>query len=232
MKTAVVTGASRGIGQKTAFLLAENGWQVVGGECRHSGTPQSGISYVQADLSKPQEAARFIQDATRILGHIDLLVNCAGISESRLFTDITDEEWDRMIATNLSSVFYTCRAALPGMIHRKTGKIINIASMWGETGASCEVHYSAAKAGVIGLTKALAKEVAPSGILVNALSPGAVDTDMMRVYSKEDIAALCDEIPLGRMGTAEEIARWILFLAESNSYATGQVFSINGGILI
>ena len=166
-------------------------------------------------------------------GEIDLLVNNAGIAQQKLFTDITDSDWDKMIGTDLSGTFYACREALPYMIRQKSGKIINVSSMWGQTGASCEVHYSAAKAGVIGLTKALAKEVGPSGIMVNCVCPGVVDTDMMSSFSKEDVDALTEEIPLGRIASADDIARVISFLASDDAdYITGQIIPVNGGFVI
>ena len=230
-KTALVTGASRGIGQAIARKLADNGYMVVGGYHKTSPTPYVGIAFVQADVSTADGAKALSEAALQTLGHIDLLVNNAGIAQTKLFTDITDADWNTMMRTNLDSVFYLCRAVLPSMIARKSGKIINIASMWGEVGGSCEVHYSAAKAGVIGLTHALAKEVAPSGICVNAVSPGAIDTDMMKGYSEEDMAGITAEIPLERLGTPEDVANAVLFLS-GNDYITGEVVRVNGGLII
>ena len=163
----------------------------------------------------------------------DVLICNAGIGRQKLFTDISDEDFDRMIGVNLKGVFYCCRRALPYMIRNKWGRIINITSMWGETGGSCEVDYSAAKAGVIGLTKALAKEVGPSAITVNAVSPGVIETDMNRAFTQEDMAALADETPLCRIGRPEEVAAAAVFLAgEEASFITGQVLGVNGGIVI
>ena len=230
-KTALVTGASRGIGEAIARKLADCGYTVVGGYWSTVPKPYPGITFVKADISMSKGAKELAEKAIAILGHIDLLVNDAGIAQTKLFTDITDEEWEKMVNTNLSSVFYLCRSVLPGMISRKSGKIINIASMWGEVGASCEVHYSAAKAGVIGLTRALAKEVAPSGICVNAVSPGAIETDMMKEYSEEDMEEIKADIPLGRLGLPKEVANAVLYLAESE-YITGEVLRINGGMVI
>ncbi len=150
-----------------------------------------------------------------------------------LFTDITDEKWADMLSVHLTGAFYMTRAVLPDMLHQKYGRIVNIASMWGETGGSCEVHYSAAKAGLIGMTKALAKELAPSGITVNAVSPGAVDTDMMRRMGADVCRAVAEETPTERLGTPEEIAAAVLFLAGENAgYITGQTLSVNGGAVI
>ena len=155
------------------------------------------------------------------------------IAQQKLFTDITPEEWQRMLDVNLTGAFNLCQLALPGMIRRKAGRILTVSSMWGQTGGSCEVHYSAAKAGLIGLTKALAKEEGPSGITVNCVAPGVIDTDMMASFTAEDKAALAEETPVGRLGTAEEVAKLLLYLAgEDAGYITGQVFGVNGGLVI
>ena len=148
-------------------------------------------------------------------------------------SNITPEEWQRMLDVNLSGAFHLCQLALPGMIRRKQGRILTVSSMWGQTGGSCEVHYSAAKAGLIGLTKALAKEEGPSGITVNCVAPGVIDTDMMAAFTAEDKAALAEETPVGRLGTPEEVAKLLVFLAgEDAGYITGQVFGVNGGLVI
>lgn len=165
------------------------------------------------------------------VGNVDVLINNAGVAQQKLFTDITDEDWRQMTDVNLSSVFYCCREALPYMINKKAGCIINISSMWGVCGASCEVHYSAAKAGVIGLTKALAKEVGPSGISVNAVAPGLIDTDMNNMLDDETIELVKDETPLGKTGTAEDVANCALYLAQS-TFVTGQIIGVNGGLVI
>ncbi|MBR1533811.1 MAG: SDR family oxidoreductase, partial [Ruminococcus sp.] len=173
------------------------------------------------------------QTVKSALGTVDILVNNAGIAHVGLLTDMTDSEWDNLIQTDLSGTFYCCRAALPDMIRSHSGVIVNIASMWGEVGASCEAAYSAAKAGVIGLTKALAKEVGPSGVRVNAVSPGVVMTDMMSGFSDADVAALKDETPLMTLGTPEDIAEAVIFLASDKArFITGQVLSVNGGMII
>ena len=184
---------------------------------------------VKADVSNPAEVTAMFEE----IGSVDVLVNNAGISSQKLFTDITDDEWKKTIGVNLDAVFYCCKNALPHMIRQKSGAIINISSMWGEVGASCEVHYSASKAGVIGLTKALAKEVAPSGVRVNCIAPGVIMTDMMSDYDDKTINELKDETPLGRLGTPEDIAAAALFLASDDaSFITGQTLGVNGGFII
>ncbi|MEG1406900.1 MAG: SDR family oxidoreductase, partial [Ruthenibacterium sp.] len=170
---------------------------------------------------------------TNTFGAPDILINNAGIAQQKLFTDITEAEWDTMMNTNAKGAFLCCKAALPHMIRQKWGRIVNISSMWGQVGASCEVHYSAAKAAVIGLTKALAKEEAPSGITVNCVAPGVIETDMMATFSAEDKAALAAETPLERLGSAEDIAGATAFLAsDAAAFITGQVIGVNGGLVI
>ena len=167
------------------------------------------------------------------LGEPDILVNNAGIAAQKLFTDVTADERDEMMAVHVRGAFLCCRAALPHMIRQKWGRIINIASMWGQVGASCEVPYSAAKAALIGLTKALAKEEGPSGVTVNCIAPGAVDTDMMAGFSAQDREALCEETPLCRLGTPQDIAAAAAFLAsEQAGFITGQVLGVNGGFVV
>lgn len=239
-KVALITGASRGIGKAVAERLDADGFKTAliylhsedkAKELADSLANESRIYC--CDVSDGSAVNETVKKVVSDFGRIDLLVNNAGIAGQKLFTDITDSDWDKMLGTNLSSVFYFSRAVLPGMINRKEGKIINIASMWGEIGASCEVHYSAAKAGVIGLTKALAKEVAPSGITVNAVSPGVIMTDMMSSFSEDDVKALTEEIPLLRTGTPADVAGCVSFLAGSDAgYITGQVISVSGGMVI
>lgn len=243
MHTVLITGASRGIGAACARAFAQAGYDVavhyhhsadqaeaLAAELRSRGT---GAVCVQADISDSAQVRRMLDTVRAQLGAVDILVNNAGVALSGLLTDTSDADWDRVIATDLSSVFYCCRAALPDMIRAHSGVIVNIASMWGEVGASCEAAYSAAKAGVIGLTKALAKEVAPSGIRVNAVSPGVIMTDMMSGFSDADIAALREETPLGTLGTPEDVAGAVLFLASDQAkFITGQVLSVNGGFVI
>ena len=242
-KTVVITGASRGIGASCALLFAQNGYNVVinynKSEEKAFELKERILSFggnaicVKADVSRPDEAGSLISRAVEVYGQIDVLISNAGIALDGLITDVTDEQWEKIMAVNLNSVFYCARAAMPNMIKRKSGKIINISSMWGVCGASCEVAYSASKAGVIGFTKALAKEVGPSGITVNAIAPGVIDTDLNANYSKTDMDALCEETPLGRLGSPEEIAALALFLASDRAdFITGQVIGANGGFVI
>ena len=242
-KTALITGGSRGIGRSMVLAFAQKGYNVVfcyeknenaAAETEKEARDLGAEVYAfRADVSKSEEAEKLFDFAEEKFAGADILVCNAGIGRQKLFTDITDEDFDRMIGVNLKGVFYCCRRALPYMINKKWGRIINITSMWGETGGSCEVDYSAAKAGVIGLTKALAKEVGPSGITVNAVSPGVIDTDMNAAFTEEDMAALADETPLCRIGRPEEVAAAALFLAgEEASFITGQVLGVNGGIVI
>lgn len=243
MAAVLITGAARGIGAACARVFAEAGYDVAV-NYHNSAAKAEGLVHelrglgvravcVQADVSDSKQVAEMFQRTKDELGAVEVLVNNAGIAHVGLLTDLSDEEWNRMIATDLSGVFYCSRAALPDMIRAHKGVIINIASMWGETGASCEVAYSAAKAGVIGLTKALAKEVGPSNIRVNAVSPGVIMTDMMSGFGEEDIAALRDEMPLCTVGSAEDVAQAVLYLASDKAgYITGQVLSVNGGMVI
>lgn len=237
-KVIVVTGGSRGIGAEIVKLLAKSGHNVIlnynkSEECAKNVEKElaeqgKAVDIFKADVSKSEEAKKLIQFALNKYGRIDVLINNAGISQSKLFTDITDEEWQNMIANNLSSAFYCSREAAKNMIHNKQGLIINISSIWGLTGASMEVHYSTAKAGMIGLTKALAKELGPSNIRVNAIAPGIIDTDMVKGYSRDEIKEIENEIPLEKIGTASNIAKCVEWLIEDD-YTTGEVISINGG---
>lgn len=238
-QTAIITGASGGIGSAIAKEMAASGYTLVllGGQnkealedtadiCRSYGNK---VTTLCADLSSAQEAAARMNEALAVLGHADCLVNCAGISYIGLITDMSDEDWRRIIDSNLSSMFYCCRSVVPSMVHNKSGRIINISSVWGSTGASCEAAYSASKGGVNAFTKALAKELAPSGIAVNALACGAIDTAMNACFSEEEIHALCEEIPAGRMGTPEEAARMAALLCQAPLYLTGQIITMDGG---
>ena len=244
MKTAVVTGASRGIGAACAVAMAKNGYNVILGykeskeraeqlaEVLISGYGVAAFA-VKADVSVSKEADELIEVAYKNFGRVDVLVNNAGIAGFKLFTDITDEDWAQMIGTNLTGVFNCSRAAAKYMINAKSGSIVNISSMWGQVGASCEVHYSASKAGVIGLTQALAKELAPSNIRVNCICPGVIKTDMLNNIDDETIDSLIEETPLGRIGTPKDIADAVAFLSgESSSFITGQVLGVNGGFVI
>ena len=242
-RVAVVTGGASGIGEAIVRALCRDGFAVAINYNRSeaqalalaSELSAKGINVItiKADVSSSEQVNDMMNTVKQMLGTPEVLVNNSGIAQQKLFTDITDDDWNTMIGTNLTGVFNTCRAVLPFMIHEKKGSIINISSMWGQVGASCEVHYSASKAGVIGLTKALAQEVAPSGITVNCVAPGAIETRMMSSFSGEDIDCLCEEIPMGRIGLPEEIANVVSFLASDKaSYMTGQVIGVNGGMVI
>lgn len=236
MKTALVTGASRGIGLAIANILAQNGYRLHL-TCKNS-------------YKKLQEVAKTLSDTYHIpctphktdMGNfaevwtlfskietLDVLINNAGVSHIGLLQDTTVDEWQKVIDTNLNSVFFTCKMAIPKMLEKKDGVIINISSIWGNAGASMEVAYSASKGGVNAFTKALAKELAPSNITVNAISCGVIDTDMNRCFSQGELNALIDEIPANRLGTPEEVAHLTLQLIHSPKYLTGQIISIDGG---
>ena len=237
-KTVFITGGSRGIGAECVRIFSKNGYRVAFSYLNSENEAISlanecGAVAIKADVSASEQITGAIEKATAELGKIDVLINNAGISQSALFTDITDEMWRKMIDTNLSGAFYGTRAVLPQMISRKSGVILNVSSMWGQVGASCEVHYSTAKAGLIGMTKALAKEVGPSGIRVNCVSPGVIDTDMNKSLTEDDMDVLKSDTPLGKIGTPTDIAELLLFLASDNSsFITGQDIGINGGLVI
>lgn len=237
-RAAIITGASRGIGKAAAYALAECGYVPVINYLKNremaevTANETGGIPFC-ADVSDPAAVKNMVETAYNKLGGIDVLVNNAGISVSGLFTDITPDQEQRLIDINVKGVFNCTRCVLQYMIREKKGSIINISSMWGEVGASCEVHYSAAKAAVIGFTKALAKEVGPSGINVNCIAPGVINTDMNRAYSEEAMDTLREETPLQRLGTPEDVAGAVAFLAsDSASFITGQVLGVNGGFVI
>ena len=235
----LISGGDRGIGAAAARAFSRAGYRVA--VLYHSNAAAAaaleqelpGCIAIQCDVASRPSCEAAFRAAEQALGRVDVLVSNAGIAQQKLFTDLTAEEWQRMLDVNLTGAFNLCQLALPGMIRRKTGRILTVSSMWGQTGGSCEVHYSAAKAGLIGLTKALAKEEGPSGITVNCVAPGVIDTDMMAAFTAEDKAALAEETPVGRLGTADEVAGLLLFLAgEDAGYITGQVFGINGGLVI
>ena len=235
----LISGGDRGIGAAAARAFYAAGAQVA--VLYHTNADAAaaleqelpGCIAVQCDVASRASCEVAFHAVEQALGRVDVLVCNAGIAQQKLFTDITPDEWQHMLDVNLSGAFHLCQLALPGMIRRKAGRILTVSSMWGQTGGSCEVHYSAAKAGLIGLTKALAKEEGPSGITVNCVAPGVIDTDMMAAFTAEDKAALADETPVGRLGTADEVAKLLVFLAgEDAGYITGQVFGVNGGLVI
>ena len=231
IQTALVTGASRGIGAAAARALARDGWDVIVhyNESEEKALALAGELHartVRADVRRPEE----VEAMFRAAGHIDLLVCCAGISEYGLITDVSEDAWRSLIETNTGGVFRCCRAAVPGMVHRKAGNIILISSVWGRWGGSCEAAYSASKAAVIGLTKALAKELGPSGIRVNCIAPGPILTDMLTGLAHVDLDSLAEEVPLGRIGQPEDVAELVSFLAsDRSSYVTGQIIGCDGG---
>ncbi len=236
-KTVLITGASRGIGRACALLFAQKGYFVIANYQTNHAAAASLIDEIRAmgaqgeiicaDVSKKEEVDAIFSSYPKI----DILINNAGISYEAPLQDMSENDWDHVMDVCQKSVFLCTKAALPAMISQKEGVIINISSMWGICGASCEVAYSTAKAGVIGFTRALAKEVGPSNIRVNAIAPGVIDTDMNACYTKEDLAILCDATPLGRMGTPMEIAQSALFLAE-HPFITGEILNVSGGFLI
>ena len=235
----LISGGDRGIGAAAARAFWQEGYRVAVLYHTHAEAAAAleeelpGLLAVQCDVASRASCEVAFHTVEQALGHVDVLVSNAGIAQQKLFTDITPEEWQHMLDVNLTGAFHLCQLALPGMIRRKAGRILTVSSMWGQTGGSCEVHYSAAKAGLIGLTKALAKEEGPSGITVNCVAPGVIDTDMMAAFTAEDKAALADETPVGRLGSADEVARLLVFLAGENAgYITGQVFGVNGGLVI
>ena len=238
MKTVLITGGSRGIGAEMVRRFARGGYAVAfvyqkSGDVAAQLSHETGALAIRADVGCEADVTRAAEEATAFLGHIDVLINNAAIAGFRLFTDIMTAEWNRFISVNLNGAFFATRAVLPGMISRKCGSIINVSSMWGQVGASCEVHYSTTKAALIGLTRSLAKEVGPSGITVNCIAPGVIGTDMNAALLQEDLAALCAETPLGRLGTPADIAECAYFLAgDGAKFITGQIIGVNGGFVI
>ena len=242
-QTVFVTGASRGIGAATARRFAAAGWNVALFYNHNEEKARTLAAQLQqcgcdadcfgADLSDPAAAAAAMQAALARFGRCDALVCNAGMARQELFTDCGPDSWQQMQSTNLGSAYGCIKAVLPHMIARGSGAIVTLFSIWGETGGSCEVSYSASKAAVIGLTKALAKEVGPAGIRVNCVSPGVIDTDMCACFDQETMAGLAEEAPLGRVGQAEDVANAIFFLAGPESaFITGQVLRVNGGMYI
>ena len=242
-KTVIITGASKGIGAAAAILFARKGWNVVINYnesyesasllCRSLSSNGFSAMIHKANVANKLEVDLMVKETVYKFGSVDVLINNAGVSYQGLITDTDEIDYDKIIDINLKGVFNCCKAVTPVMVNQKSGKIINISSMWGQVGASCEVAYSAAKAGVIGLTKALAKELAPSGITVNAIAPGLIETNMNSNISVEDLNSFVESIPLGRMGSADEIAEAAFFLSsDSADYITGQVIGINGGFIM
>ena len=237
----IITGASRGIGKEIARNLALKGLKVIANynkseesikELKRELEKQEiDIDIVKADVSKREEAKKLVEYTINKYGKIDILINNAGISEYKLFTDETDEDWNKVINTNLYSAFIMCQEVTPNMINNKNGCIINISSIWGIVGASLEVLYSISKAGMNGLTKALAKELGPSNIRVNSIAPGIIKTKMINNLNNEEIENIKQEIPLEKLGETEDIAKCVEWLIEDN-YTTGQIISINGGWVI
>lgn len=240
-KNVLVTGSSRGIGRACALAFANAGYHVFL-NCRTSlrmleetaeiiRRQGGSCTALPGDVGNPDEVRRIFRSISEQCGGLDVLVNNAGVSYFGLLSDMSDEAWDTVLSTDLSSVFYCCREAVPYMVSEKKGRIINVSSMWGVCGASCEAAYSAAKAGVNGLTRALGRELAPSNVQVNAVAFGMIDTEMNARLTPEELDLLREEIPAGRFGTPEEAAQFILMLAHSPSYLTGQVITFDGAMI-
>lgn len=234
MKTALITGGSRGIGAACAKALHRNGYNVIinynnSENAALALSRELGCSAVRCDVADYAQ----VQEMFDLIGNVDTLVCCAGISLTGLFSDVTPEQWRRLFAVNVDGAYNCIQQALPHMIHEKSGSIVTISSIWGITGASCEVAYSATKAALIGLSKGLAKELGPSGITVNCVAPGVIDTDMNKNLTPEALAALAEETPLGIIGSPSDIAETVAFLVSDKArFITGQVISPNGGFLI
>ena len=238
MKTVLVTGGPRGIGREIVRAFCKEGYKVAFTYKSSVAEAEAlerecGAIAIRADSEDREAIAKAASEAQRALGGIGVLINNAAVSSFSLLSDLSDEEWDKTLAVNLTAPFLYCRAIIPGMVSRKSGRIINISSIWGLVGSSCEAHYSATKAALIGLTKALAKELGPSGITVNAIAPGVINTDMNAALDAEAISALCDETPLMRIGESSEVARAALFLAgDGADFITGDVLNVSGGIVV
>lgn len=239
-QTVLITGASRGIGRAIAEAFAKNGDQLVITCSKSASDLQELAIRLQTlyaidvltsvgDISDYRYVTQLFEDIQSRFGGVDILINNAGISYVGLLTDMNIDDWNRIVGTNFTSVFSTSKLAIPYMLHKKAGKIINISSVWGNVGASCEVAYSACKGGINSFTKALAKELAPSNIQVNAIACGCIDTQMNACFSEEERAVLAEEIPAGRFGTPEEVAELVLKLTDAPSYLTGQIITIDGG---
>ena len=232
----LITGGSRGIGAAIAEKFAAQGDTVVINYRTNDAAAQAvvqktGALAIKADVSASADVSAMFDEIREKVGKVDILVNNAGIEWEGLLTDMTEDEWDKLFDVNVKGAFLCSKAAIGDMLSKKCGRIINISSMWGIAGASCEVAYSASKAALIGFTKALAKELAPSKITVNAVAPGCVDTDMMKHYTEDEMTDIVSEIPLGRMASPSEIADAVYFLSQS-SFITGEVLSVNGGQIV
>lgn len=240
-KVVIVTGASRGIGRNIATTLAKKGYIVIANynksenkaiELQQNLEKENiKIDIFKADVSNRDEVKKLVQFVINKYKKIDCVINNAGIDQVKMFLDITDADWNNMISNNLNSVFYMCQEVLPYMIHEKNGVIINISSIWGVTGASCESHYAVSKAGVDALTKSLAKEMGPSNIRINSIAPGFIDTEMNNNLNEEEKKEIKEEIPLQKIGKVEDVSRTVEWIIE-DEYITGQVISVNGGWLI
>lgn len=240
-KVILVTGGSRGIGANIVQELSKQGYTVIMNYNKSEeqankiknelGNNGIHIDIVKADISKRNEVKNLINFIIEKYEHIDVVINNAGISQIKLFTEITDEDWNKMLQTNLTSAFYVTQEAVPSMIQQKSGCIINISSVWGIVGASCEVHYSVAKAGLDGMTKALAKELGPSNIRVNSIAPGIINTEMNKELSEQELENIANEIPLEKIGYPHSITKCVKWLIEDD-YTTGQIISVNGGWVI
>lgn len=236
-KIVLITGASRGIGREIAKSLSQKGYQIIANYNKSLEQAQKlreeniNIDIYKADVSNREEVHKMVQYIIKKYHKIDILINNAGISESKVFTDVTDQDWNNMINNNLYSAFCTTQEVLEEMIKRKEGCIINISSIWGIVGSSCETIYSITKAGIDAMTKSLAKELGPSNIRVNSIAPGIIDTDMNKIYNKKEIEDIKKEIPLEKIGKTADIAKCVNWLVE-DEYTTGQIISINGGWII
>lgn len=241
--SALVTGASRGIGQAIAAALAREGWPVCVNYLEHREAAEDlaaslraegrAALAIQADVADREAVEAMVRDASQALGPVELLVNNAGVSHQGLFQDVDDALWDRLLAVNLTGARNAAQAVLPHMLEEKRGCIVNISSIWGLRGASCEVAYACTKAALVGLTRSLALELAPSGIRVNCVAPGCIETDMVRALGPETRAMLVEETPLGRLGRPEDIAEAVAFLAsEKAAFITGQVLTADGGFIV
>ena len=236
-KIVLITGASRGIGREIAINLAQKGYTVIANynkseqQAKELENNNENIEIYKTDVSKRNDVKNMVKYILNKYGKIDVLINNAGISETKLFTDVTDEDWNKIINTNLYSAFCVTQEVLPNMINRKQGCIINISSVWGIVGASCETIYSITKAGLDAMTKSLAKELGPSNIRINSIAPGIINTDMNKNLTSEDLENIKNEIPLERIGKTLDISKCVEWLIDDD-YTTGQIISINGGWII